>query len=467
MSKPISIFNEILGPVMRGPSSSHTAAAYRIGQIARQCLKNGLKKVSVSCSTQGSLPTTYHSQGSQTGLLAGLTGIPIEAEEIKDILDIYKEKGLEEELIVNDEPCSHPNTYELAITDSKGINTYIKAISTGGGMIKVTRINDCDVNIEGDTYVNIEGIGTLSPILPIHYNNKANLPFVDASGFETYFPKTNKEMWEYALEYEAERGGISKDDVWEIAKEILHTMRKSLQTGLAGTDYNDRILGQQFHLIDEGVAKNKLIPSTLTNRIIKYALAIMECKSSFGVIVAAPTAGSCAVVPSAILACADEYGIDEDTCIKSLLAAGLIGLFIAKDSTISAEVGGCQAECGAGSGMAAAAIAQMMGGNSHECLSAASFALQNILGMVCDPIAKRVEAPCLGKNIMCSMNAISSANIALAGVDILIPLSEVICAMNQTGKAICPELRCTGLGGLSVCKTSLRIEKSLDSTKLI
>lgn len=458
--KPISIFNEVLGPIMRGPSSSHTAGAYRIGQLARQLLPGRAKKVIVECSLKGSLPTTYVSQGSQIGLLAGILDIPMESEAIKDVVQIWENKGLEEVFVVNDEPCDHPNTYHLTLIAENGYQVKLIAISTGGGMIRVVKINELEVCIEGDTTEIIEGIGLIKPILPIPYSKDASLPFVDARTFEVYADK-GKEMWEYALAYESLRGGVSKDEVWSVAETVFNTMEKSLFTGLSGTYYKDRIMGQQFHLIDEGVKKNRLLPSSLINRINKYVLAIMECKSSFGLIVAAPTAGACAVVPATIIACSDEYGFSHDLKIKALLSAGLIGAFIAKDATLSAEVGGCQAECGAGSGMAAAAVSQLMGGNVVESMRAASFALQNILGMVCDPVAKRVEAPCLGKNIMCSLNAISAANISLSGVDTLLPLSEVIKAMDNVGKSICHELKCTGLGGLSICKTSLEIEEKL------
>lgn len=461
MSKPLSIFNEILGPVMRGPSSSHTAAAYRIGLLSMQIFGRKLKKMIVEFSTKGSLPTTYKSQGSEVGLLSGLMGIPMESEKVMNVVSLFHEAGLETEIVVNDDPCDHPNIYNLTLVDPDGYSMKLTGVSTGGGMIRITRINDKKVNIEGDQIEYIEGIGEIHPILPIPYSEKATLPFTNAAEFEKQL-KEDTPIWKQALEYEALRGGISQEEVRKVASSILSVMRSSLNTGLSGTDYKDRILGQQFHLIDQGVKKNKLIPSALINRIAKYVLAIMECKSSFGVIVAAPTAGSCAVVPATILACGDEYGFTEEEMTQALLASGLIGLFIAKDATLSAEVGGCQAECGAASGMAAAAVVQLMGGTVREALQASSFALQNILGMICDPIANRVEAPCLGKNIMCSVNAVSAANISLAGVDTLIPLSEVIQTMDKVGKSICHELRCTSLGGLSVCKTSLEIMKKLE-----
>ena len=146
---------------------------------------------------------------------------------------------------------------------------------------------------------------------------------------------------------------------------------------------------------------------------------------------------------------------------RAMLAGGMIGVFIAAHATFAAEVGGCQAECGAGSGMAAAALVTLAGGSTQQAVNAASMALQNILGMICDPVANRVEAPCLGKNVMAASNALACANMALADYDPVIPLDEVIQTMDEVGKMLPSALRCTALGGLSITKTSKEIEKRL------
>jgi L-serine dehydratase len=179
------------------------------------------------------------------------------------------------------------------------------------------------------------------------------------------------------------------------------------------------------------------------------------------VIVAAPTAGSCGGLPGAVLGTANVMGCDEKQIAKVMLAAGMIGVFISKFSTFAAEVAGCQAECGAGSGMAAAALVTLMGGEAEIAVAGASMALQNSLGMICDPVANRVEVPCLGKNVMAASNAVSCANMALAGYDPVIPLDEIIRTMDDVGKSIPSKLRCTALGGLSVTETSKKIKGKL------
>jgi L-serine dehydratase len=146
---------------------------------------------------------------------------------------------------------------------------------------------------------------------------------------------------------------------------------------------------------------------------------------------------------------------------RALLAAGMIGVFICARSTFAAEVCGCMAECGSAAGMAAAALATLAGGSARQAVDAASMALQNTMGLVCDPVAGRVEVPCLGKNVLAAANALACANMALAGYDAVIPLDEVIAAMDRTGKSLPMELRCTGLGGLSTTSTSNAIERRL------
>ena len=196
-------------------------------------------------------------------------------------------------------------------------------------------------------------------------------------------------------------------------------------------------------------------------RIGRLARDLMEVKSAMGVVVAAPTAGSCGTLPGACLGAADFMGLEETEIARALLAAGLIGVFIAARSTFAAEEAGCQAECGVASGMAAAALVSLAKGSLLQAVCASSMALQNILGMVCDPVANRVEVPCLGKNVMAVSNALSCANMALAGFDQVIPLDEVIAAMDAVGRSIPRELRCTALGGLSATRTAREIDKKL------
>jgi L-serine dehydratase len=162
---------------------------------------------------------------------------------------------------------------------------------------------------------------------------------------------------------------------------------------------------------------------------------------------------------------AEAMGQGEEATAKAMLAGGLIGIFIATRWTLAAEVGGCQAEGGSAACMAAAALVTLADGTLTQAVAAASMALQNMLGLICDPVANRVEVPCLGKNVMAAGNALACANMALAGYDPVIPLDEVIETARRVGARMPRELRCTALGGLSITPTSLALEKDLAARK--
>ena len=158
---------------------------------------------------------------------------------------------------------------------------------------------------------------------------------------------------------------------------------------------------------------------------------------------------------------ADELRSSEEERAKALLSSGLIGAFIATRWTFAAEVGGCQAECGAAAAMAAAALVTLADGTLRQAVAAASLAFQSMLGLICDPVANRVEVPCLGKNVLAASNAFSCANMALADYDPVIPFDEVVETARRVGGQLPRELRCTALGGLSITRTSRAIEARL------
>jgi L-serine dehydratase len=243
-------------------------------------------------------------------------------------------------------------------------------------------------------------------------------------------------LWELAVHYERARGAITDKQVMEKMSEIIDVMQNAIHLGLAGTEYTDRILGYQSGNFQTQMENGGLIDGGVLNQIIMYTTALMESKSAMGLIVAAPTAGACGGLPGACIGAASAMGLSKEEMTRAMLAGGMIGVYIASHATFAAEVGGCQAECGAGSGMAAAALVTLAGGSTQQGINAASMALQNILGMICDPVANRVEVPCLGKNVMAASNALACANMALADYDPVIPLDEVIQTMDAVGKML-------------------------------
>jgi len=300
--------------------------------------------------------------------------------------------------------------------------------------------------------------------MPIVSVKDSYVPYDTASKMLSYWEEKGGELWGLALLYERSWGKLSNAEVMSEMRKIVCMLKSSIKAGLKGTSYQDRILGPQACLIEKANREKKLIPGGVLNHIISFTMAMMEVKSSMGLIVAAPTAGSCGAVPGAILGTAHYMNLDDDKIIKAMLSAGMIGVFISEQATFSAEVCGCQAECGAASAMAAAGLIQLMGGNVKQGIDAASIALQNMLGLICDPVANRVEVPCLGKNVMAATNALASANMVIAGVDAVIPLDETIKAMYDVGIQLPSNLKCTARGGLSITKTAQTIDKKINTS---
>ncbi len=511
-----SIFNDVIGPVMRGPSSSHCAAAVRIGRIARDLMDGKIEEISIEFDTHGSLATTHASQGSDMGLFGGLLGWNATDERLVSSPKALREAGIQFDIKILDYGAEHPNTYKLTLRNSNESHS-LKAISIGGGMIEVIEIDGNRVSMAGDYFetiiylnsssnevlkyllkkidadeINILGnhdlqlievksqvfleqkiiselcsifkihsVKRIAPVLPVLSHKNIQVPFITCEEMLLYNKGKDLSLWELAIAYECARGNMSYDQVIDQMKEIVCILQKSIQDGIRGTKYADRILGWQSGQFRTKMENHQLLESGMLNQIILYVTAMMEVKSSMGVIVAAPTAGSCGGLPGACIGAASVMGLSLEETTHAMLAAGLIGVFIAAHATFAAEVGGCQAECGAGSGMAAAALVTLANGKLKQSINASSMALQNILGMICDPVANRVEVPCLGKNVMSASNALACANMALANFDAVIPLDEVIDTMDQVGKSLPMELRCTALGGLSVTRTSKAIESKL------
>ena len=515
-SLPPSIFNDVIGPVMRGPSSSHCAAAVRIGRIVRDLMDGEIQKLLIEFDPEGSLASTHTSQGSDMGLFAGLLGWEPTDDRLPGSPEALREAGIAVTINITPIQAQHPNTYKMTVSNSKEQHS-LTAISTGGGIIEVTEIDGVNVSIAGDYYetllyvgsaaetllsylkeiipadevlllgsenirfvevksqafldqktafnlrskFKIQSIKRIAPVLPVLSHKIVNVPFITCAEMLEYNREKNLDLGELAIHYERARGALDAEQVLEKMTGILDVMQNAIQTGLAGTVYADRILGYQSGNFQAEMENRRLIDGGVLNQIILYTTAIMESKSAMGLIVAAPTAGSCGGLPGACIGAAKAMGLSRLEQTRAMLAGGMIGVFIAAHATFAAEVGGCQAECGAGSGMAAAALVTLAGGSAQQAVNAASMALQNILGMICDPVANRVEVPCLGKNVLAASNALASANMALANYDPVIPLDEVIQSMDAVGKLLPAALRCTAYGGLSITRTSKEIEKRL------
>ena len=415
----------------------------------------------------------------------------------------------------------HPNTYRLTLRSKRGESHTLIAISTGGGMMEVINIDGFTVSLFGDyheTLLSVIGHGgelvqhvaalpgidevllrehcgkqlvqvkaaqflndetiaelrkvcsilqvtRLGLVLPISSRRDTKVPFTTCGELLQHAAGRNIPLWQLAVEYEMARGNLTEAEVMAKMVEIVRILRRSIAQGIAGTQYDDRVLGHQSGKFNELLQAGQLLNGGALNRIVLYVTALMEVKSSMGVIVAAPTAGACAALPGAVIAMAEEMNLSEEDMARALLASGLIGVFIATRWTFAAEVGGCQAEGGSAAAMAAAALVTLAGGTLPQTVAAASMAFQSMLGLICDPVANRVEVPCLGKNVLAASNAVSCANMALADYDPVIPFDEVVETAQRVAGQMPRELRCTALGGLAITKTSLAIEAKLAAKK--
>jgi L-serine dehydratase len=305
----------------------------------------------------------------------------------------------------------------------------------------------------------------LAPVLPVPSRKNLRVPFTSCAEMLAHDGEKNTPLWKLAARYEMARGNFTEREVVDRMIGIVRILRRSIASGLAGTTYADRVLGHQSGRFKALLDAGRLLDGGALNRIVLYVTALMEVKSSMGVIVAAPTAGACAALPGAVIGMAEAMGQSEEDMAKAMLASGLIGVFIATRWTFAAEVGGCQAEGGSAAAMAAGALVTLAGGTLPQSVAASSLAFQSMLGLICDPIANRVEAPCLGKNVMAASNAVACANMALADFDPLIPFDEVVEAAKNVSALMPREHRCTSLGGLAITPASLAIERRLGEQK--
>lgn len=264
----------------------------------------------------------------------------------------------------------------------------------------------------------------------------------------------NRKISEIVIEREMEHNKMSFDELMDKMKLVLDTMLKSAHSGLDKEIISvSKLSGGNAKKLEDYKNSGRTICGDLINSAMAKALSTSEVNASMGKIVAAPTAGASGIVPSALITVKEKFNLTEENIIHGLFTAGGIGEIIAKNATISGAEGGCQAECGAASAMAAAAVVEMAGGDVEASLNAASFALTNVMGLVCDPVAGLVEFPCALRNASGVINALLSADLAMAGIKSLIPFDEVVEAMYMVGKAMPESLKETALGGVAATPT--------------
>ncbi len=267
----------------------------------------------------------------------------------------------------------------------------------------------------------------------------------------------NKPFWKIVQEDDCREQGISEQENFERMRGMYLAMKK------ADEEYDEKLLSASGLVGTEGGKmkaarlSGSLLCGDFIGKVMEKALKTSESNACMKRIVAAPTAGSCGVVPAVFLTLQEEKGYSEEQMVEALYVAAGIGGVIANRAFLAGAAGGCQAEIGSASAMAAGGVAHLLGGSGREIANAAALALKNLLGLACDPVAGLVEVPCVKRNVMGAVNAMTSADMTMAGIFSKIPPDEVIDAMRAIGRSMNEDIRETGKGGLAGTPTGVEI----------
>ncbi len=514
--KYISIFNQVIGPVMRGPSSSHTAGAFFIGKIISSLLNGQVKSVEVAFDPDGSYARTYKEQAADLSFACGIAGIELTDNRFFEALELTRKAGIKIEFRIRKlENPEHPNSMDIEAISEKGEKLNLRAASVGGGSVEIRKIKDWEVNFTGTFHemavetgaegaeavvkkleqlrgllekprlqkkgdrvlVSVRSRGAFPPglldeikmipgvrkpwlIEPVCPVIKKEPLFRSAAEMIELAESRRLSLGELALQYESECLGLSKEEVLREARRRFVIMQEAVHRGLELEGERVQLLkpsaGKIFRLEKEG----KLPGGGLYLRAAARAMAVMHVNGKRGVVCAAPTGGSAGTLPGVLVTLLEDEGISLEKVLLALLAAGAVGVIVDSRATFAAEVAGCQVEIGAAGAMAAAAVVDAYGGNASQATEAAAIAFQNIMGSVCDLVQGKVEIPCHTRNALGAVNALLCAGLIMGGYENPINLDETIDAVYATGKMLPPELRCTSLGGLAVCPSALKLGRN-------
>ncbi len=274
--------------------------------------------------------------------------------------------------------------------------------------------------------------------------------------------KEKRPIYQIMIDWEVKETGRSESDVIADMNHRFTVMKEAVALGIKGVTSHSGLTGQDALRLFTYIEKGQYLTDPTLLKAACYAIATNEVNSSMGLICATPTAGSSGVVPGVLFAAQERLGLSDSETMPYLFTAGAFGLVIGNQATISGASGGCQAEIGSASAMAAAALTEMSGGTPQQVAEAAALALKNMLGLTCDPLGGLVEVPCIKRNAAGAANAFLAAELALAGIESKVPCDEVILAMGQTGRMMPAALKETSLGGLAATETGKRWKRQLE-----
>lgn len=272
--------------------------------------------------------------------------------------------------------------------------------------------------------------------------------------------RENISIAEYTIREEMETTGLSREELMEKMSRNLEVMKKAAKEAMEREVISvSGLIGGDAVKLKKYLEAGKTLCGDVMVKAMARALSTSEINAAMGRIVAAPTAGSCGIVPGVVLTAGEKLEKTDEELIMALYSASGVGVLIAKNATLAGAEGGCQAECGSAAAMAAAAVVEMMGGTAEMAFDAGAIVIKNVEGLVCDPIAGLVEIPCAKRNVAGAVSALTTAELVMAGVGSKIPFDDCIAAMYKIGREMPAALRETALGGLAVTPCGLKLRK--------
>lgn len=506
-----SVF-EIIGPVMVGPSSSHTAGMARIGMMTHRIINEKPKAIRLVLSPK--LRTTYSGHRTDAALFGGTLGYKEDGPQLRDAIRLAHEQGISTAVDFLPEGKYPQNTAKIIVTCGDGKQFSVLGTSVGGGSIVISEVDGAAIRLSPDAWHVIvwgnealpqslcqgviscqSGQGANGYVVALTYLKQpspdvmaalAAVPGVakmslvqpvlaygvSLPGHKIYSSckqaceeaaEQGVSLAEIAITYEMSRSGFSREAVVGRMHEHLERMRLSVEQGFG----ENKLLyglasGKDARLLLDAVAAGKTISGGIIPEAVAMALGVMELNGSMGCIVAAPTAGSSGIVPGCMMAIQKKHNLTDNQLVDALFVSALLGVIMAeRDISYSGSVGGCQAEIGISSAIAAAGLASLFSDDPNVIVHAMALCMKNLLGLVCDPIAGPIEVPCIKRNAVGVANAFISADMALSGIKSFIPPDEVLDALLDVEKRLPPELKCATIGGLACTHTAKCVRERL------
>ncbi len=510
----VSILNDVLGPIMRGPSSSHTAGSFRIGSMTRSLLGDDPSRVKITFDPAGSMAPTLTQLGVDTAFVAGAMGWSMLDENYASAIERAAKLGVLFEFEVGPlEHSDHPNAMWIIAEGNSDKKVVAGAESIGGGSIRFTHVDAWSVLLTGEHYeslvemdaravdefenllansrdvqfskqeherglvlyhargalpldtaladriLGLDGVNGLRQLAPLCHVKCGNGLFTSAKEMVAEAENLGKSLGRIALAHEAGLLGKTETEVLEEIEQRMAVMQESVCFGLDSRRSDMMLLKPTAKQVLESEANGNVAIGGISTRAAARALAVMHACNSQAVVCAAPTGGSAGVIPGVLSSLIEERGVEREKAALALLAAGAVGSVVASRATFAAETAGCQVEIGAAGAMAAAAVVEVAGGSPQQAVDAAAIALQNTMGSVCDPVQGTCEIPCHTRNAVAASSAFVCADLVLGGYHNPVSLDETIDASFAVGKVLPRELRCTAAGGLAITPSALSMER--------